>query len=171
MLVHDIINEIGNNPYPVKVKSLDKYYQVWETPDKNLRIVLSYRTPKNQPTVLETNFYTGTDQTTELTGTGDQFRILATVAQVYSDNIPKMIKEFQPQTFRFIAKSSDKGRIKLYTNRGVKLISQILGSQWKFDGVQNIQIEGNPYQLYLWVNTVKPVNHGPITKIIKRFGF
>lgn len=66
----------------------------------------------------------------ELTGQGDQFKILVTVVDFFKQYLPKMISEYNPEVVYFSGDVNEKSRIKLYSKRGASIVGKILGSSW-----------------------------------------
>jgi hypothetical protein len=70
--------------------------------------------------------------TTDMTGTGDAFRVMATVVKIVKD----YLNSYGPNKYEIIqfdAKSSDHGKVVLYKRLAQKLKDQILGPRWDLD--------------------------------------
>lgn len=86
-----------------------------------------------------------------LTGEGDQFRILSTIIDFLKNNINKMFKKHNADTFYFSADVSEESRVKLYRKRAPLIISSILGPEWKGPEEKQItQSDGLIEMMFSW---------------------
>lgn len=68
------------------------------------------------------------DGNIKLSGGGDQFRILITVKSIIEKHLNQVIKN-SVELF-FSADSNESSRVKLYTNKVVPLINNLIGDEW-----------------------------------------
>ena len=124
----DILNELGDSTYPGYPAVNDDDY-------------IEYHT-EGGPTVYlnKSGFSDITIEFTvkgrsDITGSGNAFKILSTVGQVISKYLPNMVDE-HTNTVSFTADNREDSRVSLYRNRVVPRISNILGADWRYEEVQ-----------------------------------
>ena len=115
MKIHDIINEVADQPYKPIIQSnrAEKFVAIIPQTDSGSRIQIRITQETADPGTVEVGFFDETDQakpTIAVTGKGDAFRIFATVGAV----VNMYVKKFAPDSIEFGGKSSEGGRIKLY---------------------------------------------------------
>jgi hypothetical protein len=115
MKIHDIINEVADQPYKPIIQSnrAEKFVAIIPQTDSGSRIQIRITQETADPGTVEVGFFDETDQTKPtiaVTGKGDAFRIFATVGAV----VNMYVKKFAPDSIEFGGKSSEGGRIKLY---------------------------------------------------------
>jgi hypothetical protein len=115
MRIHDIINEVADQPYKPIIQSnrAEKFVAIIPQTDSGSRIQIRITQETADPGTVEVGFFDETDQTKPtiaVTGKGDAFRIFATVGAV----VNMYVKKFAPDSIEFGGKSSEGGRIKLY---------------------------------------------------------
>lgn len=157
MLIEEIITEIRAEPYPYTVKHKDgvrssSIEATFETRDGSEIEVLIVRLPDNQVEILFSR-----NGQIKAPGTGDQFRILFTIQEIIRQHL-NTIAEHADQVL-FTADSAEPSRVRLYTNRVVPLVSQILGSGWS-----KPKIEPGAEVQYIWDRTNR-VTEGQLNEI------
>lgn len=128
MLIEEIISEIRAEPYPYAVNETDNfsYHEImasFETRDRSDIMVELYAQKRG---TLNITFDRNGDY--DITGAGDQFRILVTVLKIIETYVPKL-SEVANQVL-FSADLSEPSRVKLYQNRLVPIIDRLLGAGW-----------------------------------------
>ena len=136
-LVKEIISESLDNPYPFKhSEKLNGYVFYPDPSNQNVYYVVYTLRDPNYPPRLEIIFdYTDLDKdiegTTDMTKTGDSFRIMATVKAIVKYHIENQ----GPNTFniiKFSAKTMEHGKIALY-GRLAQIMKKSLGPKWDLD--------------------------------------
>jgi hypothetical protein len=136
---YETVSESLNNPYPYELSTAgaDDAYIFYPNPDNKdvfysvtlledityndlLRIVFTY-TDKSKKI----------RRMTDMTGTGDAFRVMATVAKIVTEHLRKYAQSYSMIDFE--AKSSDHGRVALYKRLAQKLKNEVLGPKWKLE--------------------------------------
>jgi len=137
MRAKEIINELGNAGYQYQQEQPGLY--IAQLPSGEELIVQFVRDVKMAPiggnrraAFITIEFFVGDEY--RLTGTGDQFRILATVMKILQDELPRVIAP-DIEFVDFTAESDEPSRIALYTKAAPRItqILQSTGDQWKFD--------------------------------------
>lgn len=135
MRAKDFLTELGNAPYRYKYKSDlsdpgSEWYFSSDTPNGELLVELVY-SPRSKELVMDFSI----DQSYEVTNKGDQFKIFSTVLDVFSKNLPNILKSL-PNIKRIRFSSVDTAsRVSLY-KRGAPKISAALGTEWEYRQVQ-----------------------------------
>ena len=132
MRANEILLELGNAIYP--------YTQVGnkliaQLKDGRVLDLAFWRTG----TELEIIF--GVDDETEMTGGGDQFKIMATVIDMITRHLGAASEERTPgrksiNTVYFTAEASERSRVKYYTRRLVPVVTNALRAEdpsWTFE--------------------------------------
>jgi hypothetical protein len=156
------LNELFDNPYPYTVDERDspsfheentRYAFSISEPDSTGKVpsfpkyTVSFELNKEDVTLsIEFSYHKspGSGSRTDLTGTGNASRVLATVMSIAKKYIEQEIKdaeEVHPEAFKqlkiqFSGKSSDKGRIKFYNTLAsllVKFLEQKSGIKWEWE--------------------------------------
>lgn len=139
MKIREIIAEVANNPYPVEVYQTNPYIVIYKfTTDTGIDyyITMSHATRKNMKgaylvfsagkriknKLIHAVKRNGISHNVSITGTGDQYRVLASVGEA----IRQYIKFYDPQFIYFTAR--EPSRISLY-NLITRRISQYV-SGW-----------------------------------------
>jgi hypothetical protein len=131
MRANEILSELGNKPYPFKVDpGATKDFKVITTKDGKIEVYLEGKW-SSQGWGIDILFKVG--GTTDVTGSGDQFRIFSTVAQVLKKRLPTMINQLDPYAVWFHAHNAEGSRISLYDKYAVRFFNELLGPQWQFE--------------------------------------
>lgn len=140
-LVREILNEVLTNPYPYEYSERDGGYIFFPDPNNQsiLYTVLLLEDPEYTSRLTILFHYTDEDKniqgTTEMTGTGNEFRVLATVSKIVKEYLSENPNKYD--IIQFIAKSKDRSRVSFYTKRLVPLLKAELGSQWNLDIIRD----------------------------------
>jgi hypothetical protein len=133
MLIEEILTEVGSSPYPVE-SHFDPGFKegpalvgsfTSEKDNSNVNIYIFY---KESEEAILINFMR--DGETKATGMGDQIRIFGTVLVFCQQNIPKMLKKYNPPKVIIRVNNAEQTRVKLYRRRLAPALSQILGAEW-----------------------------------------
>ena len=137
LLIEQLLESL-DNPYDYKWSEKDGGFIFFPDPNNQsiLYTVMMLEDP-DYPLRLNILFhYTDEDKniqgTTDMTGTGDAFRVMATVVKIVKD----YLNSYGPNKYEIIqfdAKSSDHGKVVLYKRLAKKLKDQILGTHWDLD--------------------------------------
>lgn len=137
-LVKHLLSESLDNPYDYKWSERDGGFIFFPDPNNQriLYTVLMLEDPDYTPRL--NIIFTYTDEvkniqgTTDMTGTGDQFRIMATVTKIVKEYFNSHDQN-KYEIIRFEAKSSERGKVALYKRLAHKLIDEVLGQVWDLD--------------------------------------
>ena len=138
MRAKEIINELGNASYPY-VEPFPGEYSVALPTGKELYVTIMPDTMLNSDSTgfayqdgLNIEF--ALDGEYALTGTGDQFRILATVMKIVRNHLPQLAAPEDVRFVRFTADSDEPSRVSLYQRAAPKIgqILQAMPVQWRF---------------------------------------
>lgn len=146
MLIEEVITEIRAEPYPYEV--------INRSTSESTTIIASFKARDDSMVKVIISGIKGAEAEISFTrngrvkasGTGDQFRILITVQDVIQKYLNKVADE--AAELLFTADADEPSRVKLYTNRVVPLVSQILGSGWT-----KPQIRHADEVVYVWRRT------------------
>lgn len=125
-----LINEIKVTPYRYVINKKEdnngaiRYYGRFKTKDESVITVLLSIQEKNGSLSFSR------DGAYEVTNQGDQFRVLYTVMEVIKTVLPIANKAEELDQLEFTADVDEPSRVKLYKNKVVPMISEILGSEW-----------------------------------------
>lgn len=131
------IKESLDNPYPYHYSQRDGGYIFFPNPqnDKVLYTVYMLRDPDYDQRLEIMFTYTDEDKdiqgTADMTGTGDAFRVMATVKKIVFEGIHDIGIE-KLNIIKFTAKSADSGKVALY-KRLANQFQQYLGPKWDLD--------------------------------------
>jgi hypothetical protein len=135
-LVKQIISEALDSPYPYQYSERDGGYVFFPDPNNQsiLYTVLVLEDP-DYPKRLDIMFhYTDEDKniqgTADMTGTGNAFRVMATVLKIVNEYLDQHASKYN--IIKFSAKSTDHGKVSLYKRLAQQLKNK-LGSQWELD--------------------------------------
>jgi hypothetical protein len=140
-LVKEIISEALDNPYPFKWSEKDGGFVFFPDPNnqKVLYTVMTLEDPEYPQRLNILFHYTDEDKniqgTTDMTGTGNAFRIMATVVKI----VNFYLDSYGPNKYNIIefsAKSADHGKVVLYKRLAQQLKNQ-LGPKWELDVFKN----------------------------------
>lgn len=136
MRANEILLELGDAIYP--------YTQVGNKlvatlKDGRVLDLAFWRTAGRTGTELEIIF--GVDDETEMTGGGDQFKIMATVIDMIAQHLGAASEQRTPNrksidTVYFTAQAAERSRVKYYTRRLVPVVTQALRAEdprWTFE--------------------------------------
>lgn len=86
-----VLNELGNRPYPFKINpNAWKEYKSISSRDGKITVDFEWR-PGSNNGAIDVSFEVNGTQA--ITGSGDQFRIFSTVAQIIQKRLPPMINQ------------------------------------------------------------------------------
>lgn len=137
-LVKLLLSESLNSPYDYKWSEKDGGFIFFPDPNNQsiLYTVLMLEDPEYTHRLNVLFHYTDENKniqgTTDMTGTGDAFRIMATVAKIVKEYLNSRSSNYY-DIIQFDAKSSDHGRVVLYKRLAQKLKDQVLGPRWDLD--------------------------------------
>lgn len=138
MKAKEIINELGNASYPY-VEPFPGEYSVALPTGKELYVTILPDTMLNSNSTgfayqdgLNIEF--ALDGEYEMTGTGDQFRILATVMKIVRNHLPQLASPEDVRFVRFTADSDEPSRVSLYRRAAPRIgqILQAMPARWQF---------------------------------------
>jgi hypothetical protein len=136
LLIEQLLESL-DNPYPYQHSERDGGFIFFPDPNnqKVLYTVLLLEDPDYVQRLEIMFHYTDEDKdiqgTADMTGTGDAFRVMATVVKIVQD----YLNNHDPNKYeiiRFSAKSSDHGKVTLYKRLG-RMLKDKLGRKWDFD--------------------------------------
>ena len=146
MRASEVITELGNAVYPY-TETFPGEFSVALPNDKELTVsILQDSMLSNDPDrgfleglsiefALDGDFY--------LTGTGDQFRILATVMAIVKAHLPKLAAPDDVEFVRFSADTAEPSRVRLYRRAAPKIeqILQAMPVRWRFSERTRLAVE------------------------------
>jgi hypothetical protein len=139
-LVKQIISEALDSPYPYQMSKRDGGYIFFPDPNNQsiLYTVLMLEDPDYTSRLTIMFHYTDENKniqgTPDMTGTGNAFRVMATILKIVNDYLSKNSEKYN--IINFSAKSVDHGRVNLYKRLAQQLKNK-LGSQWDLDTFRN----------------------------------
>lgn len=128
MRSYEFLTELGNKVYPYTQTNNNEFTA--NLPDDRILRVMFYSVNIEWGSAIEISF--SIDNSFEVTKKGDQFRIFSTVLKIIQNHLHAQIDP-DDQYVLFSAEKSAIGRVILYSNRAVPLISEILGPDWEFE--------------------------------------
>ena len=136
---YERVVESLNDPYPYELSDTavdDTYIFHPDANNKDIYYAVMFQEDLNANGELGIVFaYTDKSKnirrTTQMTSTGDSFRVMATVAKIITEHLKKYAKNYYRMHFE--AKSGDRGRVALYKRLAQKLLKEVLGPKWKLE--------------------------------------
>ena len=115
------LTELFDRPYNARLYNSSKDMLIYEfTTDKGEEYRVYFDTSPDRK-VVNVSFFN--DARAEITNTGDEFRVFATVINL----LDQYIKQHEPKTILFSAYADDPSRIKLYKKMGMGVGQKFLG--------------------------------------------
>lgn len=143
----EIINELGNASYSYH-KVEDGVYSAYLNNGQKLVLQLIKQIIDQFGNIGVLIEFT-VDGKWGLEGSGDAFRVFATVLDILQKELPAVLRQRRTTEIYFSAASADPSRVSLYT-RGVPKITEIINSstndQWKFE-----KTDYNHITEYAWI--------------------
>ena len=139
-LINQLLSEALDNPYPYHYSERDGGYIFFPDPDnRNILYTVLVLEDPDYPQRLTIMFhYTDEDKgiqgTADMTGTGNAFRVMATVTKIVNEYLDNNADKYN--IIQFTAKSSDHGKTVLYKRLAQQLKNR-LGSRWDLDIFRN----------------------------------
>lgn len=136
---YELVQESLNDPYPYEFSDTavdDTYIFYPDVNNKNIYYSVMFQEDINANSNLGIVFaYTDKDKnikkTTQMTSTGDSFRVMATIAKIITEHLKKYAKSYY--LIHFEAKAGDRGRVALYKRLAQRLQNEVLGPKWKLE--------------------------------------
>jgi hypothetical protein len=135
-LVKQLLSEALDNPYPYEYSERDGGYIFFPDPNNQdiLYTVLVLEDPEYPQRLTIMFHYTdeakGIQGTADMTGTGNAFRVMATVMKIVNEHLDNTSDKYN--IILFTAKASDHGKTVLYKRLAQQLKNR-LGSSWELD--------------------------------------
>lgn len=123
MKASEILLELGDASYPYKSAGVKGHFVATTDRGDKLRVIID-----NQQGIINIGFWV--NMKVALSNRGDQFKILATVANVIRNELPGEAATADIVTFS--ADSDEPSRVRLYDRRVVPMINKLLGPDWQF---------------------------------------
>lgn len=123
MRANEILLELGNASYPYEPAEVKGHFVATTDRGDTLRVIID-----NQQGIINIGFSVNMKVT--LSNRGDQFKILATVANVIRNELPG--EAVTADIVTFSADSDEPSRVRLYDRRVVPMINKLLGPDWQF---------------------------------------
>lgn len=139
-LVQEILTEALDNPYPYQWSERDGGYIFFPDPKNQsiLYTVLVLEDPEYTQRLTIMFHYTDESKniqgTADMTGTGNAFRVMATVLKIVNEYLSENAEKYT--IIGFTAKSTDHGKVVLYKRLAQQLKNK-LGPQWDLDTFKN----------------------------------